>query len=1316
VEADAAAAAATRAELEEGTFSEAAASTPKKQPPREADKPAVPAPAAPVTAPVTVSKNQKGTGCCGLGPSEDVVEPTSAQPAVSAPDAQNPAQNGSGVSSSASSGDGWGFTSLSWAPLLLPRAPKKADLLLGLMLRGAYSEPSVCEAVAHEVCAEDAAAAATFLNALTGTKSAKLGSSISGVVDIWLSQLVPRLLHLDPWPIPPRDLVGRTLSFLPDHPFTRTMFAFLECHCASLVAQAAIDAAKTQAALEDMKAPALKSKEAADGAKPAAALPPATASLALPVELMNEVYACLAHLLSSSMRSRSAYLAFLPLWKLTSGSVAPAEALMGTATYLERTVFSQTASKEVQLATHSGDLPAPSKLPPGWLPELDADDQSTPGSRRLSTEEGGATPGGATPAGATPGGATPMNVDVDGNERIVLALASLFVEQPDRLTGFQCLVPSIFETYLVKGSPLRARLCKQLVEGGMDAATVQRISEDDRLVAQRFFWSAPGLKLFGDHPDLQDEGKLTALLTDAVRQQPAILSAFMLSVAARATTSAANGATKAPVSIKTVCKVGVIALCTNVRELGIVKHSINPPVPINEAVAVLLEIALTSGEAYDGVLCGCDADDDATTALLDAFAAHYFRVKLGVAARSRMSLEKESSADSSAADDSFRKLKHSASARLDEALRSPQLGATDQPLKSTSPQSSSRRRRSLSAESVLWELDGPLMSTWPRGNTDGPEQSLLQSRRPSNGHAAPTDALPTSEASDETRRTELENSTPGVAPNTAAKSPRQASSLPSSPQLYSTPIEFDLPQAPLTPAAGSTTEQTSETPDKTAVLADSPDKTGSTELPEETKRNERVVMCLATLFVARPAKLTAFAQLVPQVFDTYLALGSAPRAELNKLLMEKAFDENLEKLFSETDELVKAPFFWHVDTMRLCTKQCIQKEYRLLNSATLQTQDGVKLHLYSRLLALLLKLAAAGSADAVEITRRTKEVLDQFERNPDQQHFLLSIFLTLQARVDTCIEDFADFPLPVLSEVAANGVHTIASVRAPGMELCEKAMTTLLEGYVTNKKPADWKDLFREATNVAFMVKYMFRESVTLAKTIFTFIADDKNQYKKLPQAAEAQATIKKLVSTTLQAYGNVGLYDPAQLATIDFLNHPEELVALVQAGKELNANQPDMLLLADIATNWMRYMIDRGFPPLTPHHTQSFVVLMMARFFGDVVKPPSPAESSEGALLPYKSSSWSTKIMGEKSKLNAKTFIAQMATGEGKSIVIAMLAVFMVKQFGMKVHVLENNEGLLLRDYATNAPFYDRFGIKSGKDLSDPDTQVLPLTASNCL
>ena len=117
--------------------------------------------------------------------------------------------------------------------------------------------------------------------------------------------------------------------------------------------------------------------------------------------------------------------------------------------------------------------------------------------------------------------------------------------------------------------------------------------------------------------------------------------------------------------------------------------------------------------------------------------------------------------------------------------------------------------------------------------------------------------------------------------------------------------------------------------------------------------------------------------------------------------------------------------------------------------------------------------------------------------------------------------------------------------------------------------------------------------------------------------------------------------------------------------------------------------MIEKKFPPLTPHHTQAFIVMMMARFYGEHLDP-----KREGAA--------------KKAKLKLKAFIAQMSTGEGKSIVIAMLAIFMVKLYGLKVHVLENNEGLLERDYATNAPFYERFGIKSGKDLGDPDAQIV--------
>ena len=42
------------------------------------------------------------------------------------------------------------------------------------------------------------------------------------------------------------------------------------------------------------------------------------------------------------------------------------------------------------------------------------------------------------------------------------------------------------------------------------------------------------------------------------------------------------------------------------------------------------------------------------------------------------------------------------------------------------------------------------------------------------------------------------------------------------------------------------------------------------------------------------------------------------------------------------------------------------------------------------------------------------------------------------------------------------------------------------------------------------------------------------------------------------------------------------------------------MQLLTDVTTQWMQLMVDKKYPPLTPHHTQAFTVLTMARFFGE--------------------------------------------------------------------------------------------------------------------
>ena len=41
-----------------------------------------------------------------------------------------------------------------------------------------------------------------------------------------------------------------------------------------------------------------------------------------------------------------------------------------------------------------------------------------------------------------------------------------------------------------------------------------------------------------------------------------------------------------------------------------------------------------------------------------------------------------------------------------------------------------------------------------------------------------------------------------------------------------------------------------------------------------------------------------------------------------------------------------------------------------------------------------------------------------------------------------------------------------------------------------------------------------------------------------------------RLVRAALEAYGDVGVYDPAQLAKIDFLNQPDLLIDLVRAAK----------------------------------------------------------------------------------------------------------------------------------------------------------------------
>ena len=116
--------------------------------------------------------------------------------------------------------------------------------------------------------------------------------------------------------------------------------------------------------------------------------------------------------------------------------------------------------------------------------------------------------------------------------------------------------------------------------------------------------------------------------------------------------------------------------------------------------------------------------------------------------------------------------------------------------------------------------------------------------------------------------------------------------------------------------------------------------------------------------------------------------------------------------------------------------------------------------------------------------------------------------------------------------------------------------------------------------------------------------------------------------------------------------------------------------LLGEIAAKYMQTYIDSDPPklPLTPHHTQVVAMLIFSQFF----------EQRERCLEEF----------------GQRSVILQMKTGEGKSIVIAMMAIYTVKQLGKRVHVLENNEGLLERDFASYAPFYASFGLSCAKSI----------------
>merc|ERR1719335_1333614 len=111
-----------------------------------------------------------------------------------------------------------------------------------------------------------------------------------------------------------------------------------------------------------------------------------------------------------------------------------------------------------------------------------------------------------------------------------------------------------------------------------------------------------------------------------------------------------------------------------------------------------------------------------------------------------------------------------------------------------------------------------------------------------------------------------------------------------------------------------------------------------------------------------------------------------------------------------------------------------------------------------------------------------------------------------------------------------------------------------------------------------------------------------------------------------------------------------------------------------DIFYHWAVAMRSKFDLLVLPHHTQVVCLLAFRRFLETCKQSGSAAPQA---------------------------LIAQVGTGEGKSMIIAALALYVVLVLKKKVHIVVDDETLLERDFWTFKSLFDVFETAPGRQLS---------------
>jgi len=215
--------------------------------------------------------------------------------------------------------------------------------------------------------------------------------------------------------------------------------------------------------------------------------------------------------------------------------------------------------------------------------------------------------------------------------------------------------------------------------------------------------------------------------------------------------------------------------------------------------------------------------------------------------------------------------------------------------------------------------------------------------------------------------------------------------------------------------------------------------------------------------------------------------------------------------------------------------------------------------------------------------------------------------------------------------------------------------------YVDRAAPAAWTGLFKGTSTIAFFLKYLDRESFPQA---FAAFHEENTRADREPADSALYASLMARVAETYTA--------PLFTLQADALSDEAKVKELIDRIRDegLAGGQTVLGMLRRVTAGWMELSKSKFQVPMAPRNAQIISCLLCCEWVRRRLEGhPSVPEDQ-------------------------RTFVTRVGTGEGKSLVIAMIAIYIVQILKKKVHVMEANEALLLRDVAEMKPFYALFGI----------------------